>query len=102
MDLGTTNTLVYAKDRGIVVNEPTLVVRNIKTGEFEAFGREAMEMLGRTPGHITPIRPMRDGVIADFEAAQAMLDHFIRKAKSPRPSPTRWRSKGGGSTCSSK
>jgi rod shape-determining protein MreB len=80
IDLGTTNTLVYAKDRGIVVNEPTLVARNTKTGEFEAFGREAMEMLGRTPAHIESIRPMRDGVIADFEAAQAMLDHFIKKA----------------------
>jgi rod shape-determining protein MreB len=80
IDLGTTNTLVYAKDRGIVVNEPSLVARNTKTGEFEAFGREAQEMLGRTPAHIASMRPLKDGVIANFEAAQAMLDHFIRKA----------------------
>jgi rod shape-determining protein MreB len=80
IDLGTTNTLVFAKDRGIVVNEPSLVARNSKTGEFEAFGREAFEMLGRTPANIESIRPLKDGVIANFEAAQAMLDHFIRKA----------------------
>lgn len=80
IDLGTTNTLVFAKDRGIVVNEPSLVVRNNKTGEFEAFGREAHEMLGRTPAGMESVRPLKDGVIADFEAAEAMLDHFIRKA----------------------
>ena len=80
IDLGTTNTLVFAKDRGIVVNEPSLVVRNNKTGVFEAFGREAHEMLGRTPAGMESVRPLKDGVIADFEAAEAMLDHFIRKA----------------------
>ena len=80
IDLGTTSTLVHAKDRGVVVNEPSLVARNTRTGAFEAFGKEAHEMLGRTPASIESIRPLKEGVIANFEAAQAMLDHFIKKA----------------------
>jgi rod shape-determining protein MreB len=80
IDLGTANTLVYAAGKGIVVNEPSIVAINKNTGEVEAVGKEAKEMLGRTPGNITAIRPMKDGVIADFEAAERMLTHFIRKA----------------------
>lgn len=80
IDLGTTNTRVHAKDKGIVVNEPSLVACDTKTGRFVAFGRDAHEMLGRTPANIEAIRPLKDGVIANYEAAQAMLDHFVRKA----------------------
>ncbi len=80
IDLGTANTCVYARGRGIVVNEPSIVALNTVTGRIEAVGTEAKEMLGRTPGNITAIRPMRDGVIADFDAAEKMLTHFIRKA----------------------
>jgi rod shape-determining protein MreB len=80
IDLGTTNTLVYARGRGIVVNEPSLVAWNARSGQFEAFGRDAFEMLGRTPANIEAIRPLKDGVIANFEAAQAMFDDFIKKA----------------------
>ena len=67
IDLGTANTLVFAKGRGIVIREPSIVAVNQKTGRLEAVGREAKEMLGRTPGNIVVIRPMKDGVIADFE-----------------------------------
>ena len=80
IDLGTANTLVYASGQGIVVREPSVVVINKLTNRIEAVGSEAKEMLGRTPGNITAIRPMRDGVIADFDAAEKMLTHFIRKA----------------------
>ncbi len=80
IDLGTANTCVYARGRGIVVNEPSIVAVNTVTGRIEAVGTAAKEMLGRTPGNITAIRPMRDGVIADFDAAEKMLTHFIRKA----------------------
>jgi rod shape-determining protein MreB len=80
IDLGTANTCVYARGRGIVVNEPSIVAVNNVTGRIEAVGAEAKDMLGRTPGNITAIRPMRDGVIADFDAAEKMLTHFIRKA----------------------
>jgi len=80
IDLGTANTCVYARGRGIVVNEPSIVAMNNKSGRIEAVGTDAKEMLGRTPGNITAIRPMRDGVIADFDAAEKMLTHFIRKA----------------------
>jgi len=80
IDLGTANTLVYAKDQGIVVNEPSIVAINKLTGEIEAVGREAKEMLGRTPGNIVAIRPMKDGVIADFKVTERMLNYFIRKA----------------------
>ena len=80
IDLGTANTLVYAKGRGIVVNEPSIVAINKTTGEVEAVGREAKEMLGRTPGNIVAIRPMKDGVIADFKVTERMLNYFIQKA----------------------
>ena len=82
IDLGTANTCVFARGRGIVVNEPSIVALNNSNGRVEAVGTEAKEMLGRTPGNITAIRPMRDGVIADFDAAEKMLTHFIRKAHS--------------------
>src|ERR1700730_9148445 len=80
IDLGTANTCVFARGRGIVVSEPSIVAFNRTNGKVEAVGTEAKEMLGRTPGNITAIKPMRDGVIADFEAAEKMLTHFIRKA----------------------
>jgi len=80
IDLGTANSLVYSKGRGIVVSEPSIVAVNQKTGKVEAVGKEAKEMLGRTPGNISAIRPMKDGVIADFEHTERMLSYFIEKA----------------------
>ena len=80
IDLGTANSLVYARGRGIVVSEPSIVAVNQKTGAVEAVGAAAKEMLGRTPGNIVAIRPMKDGVIADFEHTERMLSHFIEKA----------------------
>jgi rod shape-determining protein MreB len=80
IDLGTANTCVYARGKGIVISEPSIVAVNKTTGRIEAVGAEAKEMLGRTPGNIEAIKPMRDGVIADFEAAEKMLAYFIRKA----------------------
>ena len=80
IDLGTANTLVYAKGRGIVVSEPSIVAVNRVTGKVEAVGRDAKDMLGRTPGNIVAIRPMKDGVIADFEITEKMLSHFIHRA----------------------
>ena len=80
IDLGTANTLVYARGKGIVVNEPSIVALNKNTNEVEAVGKEAKEMLGRTPGNIVAIKPMKDGVIADFEVTEKMLTYFIKKA----------------------
>ncbi len=80
IDLGTANTLVYAKGQGIVVDEPSIVAINTNTGDVEAVGHEAKEMLGRTPGNIVAIRPMKDGVIADFKVTERMLNYFIQKA----------------------
>jgi rod shape-determining protein MreB len=80
IDLGTANTCVFARGQGIVLSEPSIVAVNNKNDHIEAVGNEAKEMLGRTPGTITAIRPMRDGVIADFDAAERMLGYFIRKA----------------------
>jgi rod shape-determining protein MreB and related proteins len=80
IDLGTANTLVYAKNKGIVVREPSIVAVNKITGKVEAVGKEAKEMLGRTPGNIVAIRPMKDGVIADFEITEEMLNYFIKAA----------------------
>ena len=80
IDLGTANTLVYARNKGIVVREPSVVVVNKVTNRIEAVGGEAKEMLGRTPGNIESIRPMKDGVIADFEVTERMLEYFIKKA----------------------
>ena len=82
IDLGTANTLVFAKSRGIVVNEPSIVAINKVTNEVEAVGKEAKDMLGRTPGNIVAIKPMKDGVIADFTTTEKMLTYFIRKAHS--------------------
>jgi rod shape-determining protein MreB len=80
IDLGTANTLVYATGKGIVVDEPSIVALNKKTGQIESVGKDAKEMLGRTPGYLMAIQPMRDGVIADFDAAEEMLHSFIQKA----------------------
>jgi rod shape-determining protein MreB and related proteins len=80
IDLGTAITLVYVKGKGIVVREPSIIAMNLKTGRVEAVGTEAKEMLGKTPGNIVAIRPMKDGVIADFEHTERMLDYFIKKA----------------------
>ena len=80
IDLGTANTCVFARGSGIVLNEPSIVAFNNVNASIEAVGAEAKAMLGRTPGSITAIRPMRDGVIADFEAAEKMLGYFIKKA----------------------
>src|SRR5579885_2762316 len=80
IDLGTANTLVYARGKGIVVNEPSIVAINKNTGEVEAVGKEAKEMLGRTPGNIVAIKPMKDVFIADSTATEKMLNYFIQKA----------------------
>ena len=79
IDLGTANTLVYVKGSGIIINEPSVVAVNQKTGQIVAIGKEAKQMLGRTPAHITAIRPLVDGVISDFEVAQEMLSYFIKR-----------------------
>ena len=80
IDLGTANTLVFVKSKGTVVSEPSIVAVNVRTGRVEAVGHDAKEMLGRTPGGIVAIRPMKDGVIADFEITEKMLSHFIHRA----------------------
>ena len=79
IDLGTANTLVYVKDNGIVMREPSVVAVQAGTNKVLAVGDEAKRMLGRTPGNIVAIRPLKDGVIADFEVTEAMLRHFIQK-----------------------
>ena len=95
IDLGTANTLIYVRGQGIVLNEPSVVA--IRTGRnshhshiVAAVGADAKQMLGRTPGNLTVVRPMRDGVIADFTYTEEMLKHFIRKVHTSRilrPSP---------------
>ena len=82
IDLGTANTLVFLRNKGIVVNEPSVVAINTLTHEVLSVGDEAKEMIGRTPGNIVAIRPMKDGVIADFDVTQAMLKYFINKTYS--------------------
>ena len=84
VDLGTANTLVYVRGRGIVLSEPSVVAIDQRTGEVHAVGIEAKRMLGRTPGTITAIRPLKDGVIADFDVTEQMLRHFIQKANGNR------------------
>jgi len=79
IDLGTANTLVYLKGKGIVVREPSVVAINTENNTVKAVGEEAKKMIGRTPGHIVAIRPMKDGVIADFHITQSMLKYFIRQ-----------------------
>ena len=84
IDLGTANTLVYVKDKGVVLREPSVVAVQAGTNEVLAVGDEAKRMLGRTPGNIVAIRPLKDGVIADFEVTEAMLRHFMRKVHNRR------------------
>jgi len=84
IDLGTANTLVYVKGRGIVINEPSLVALNQKTGQVVAIGQQAKEMVGRTPPHIVAVQPVVDGVISDFEVTAEMLSYLIRKAQGNR------------------
>ncbi|RKZ08157.1 rod shape-determining protein, partial [bacterium] len=84
IDLGTANTLVYLKGSGIVLNEPSVVAVDQKTKKVYAVGAEAKSMLGKTPDHIVAIRPMKDGVIADFEITEVMLREFIRKSQKKR------------------
>lgn len=91
IDLGTANTLVYVRGEGIVINEPSVVALNNKTGEVLAIGKEAQRMVGKTPSHIVAVRPLRDGVISDFEVTEQMLSYFIQKVHEdgfhfmPRP-----------------
>ncbi|MEW9533307.1 rod shape-determining protein [Microbispora sp. NPDC049125] len=84
VDLGTANTLVYVRGRGIVLNEPSVVAINVTTGKIVAVGIEAKRMIGRTPGNIVAIRPLRDGVIADFDVTERMLRYFIQKVHKRR------------------
>ncbi len=85
IDLGTANTLVYVKGKGIVLREPSVVAVNNHNGQVLSVGSDAKQMIGRTPGNITAIRPMKDGVIADFEIVQGMLRYFIRKIIGNNP-----------------
>ena len=89
IDLGTANTLIYVKGRGIVLNEPSVVAvaenRLLGRKEILAVGTDAKQMFGRTPGTITAVRPLRDGVIADFEVAEEMIKYFIRKVHKRNP-----------------
>lgn len=84
IDLGTANVLVYVKGKGIVLREPSVVAKDVRTGKTLAVGEEARQMLGKTPGNIQAIRPLRDGVIADFEVTEAMLTYFIKKVTNQR------------------
>src|SRR5690348_892548 len=84
VDLGTANTLVYVRGRGIVLNEPSVVALNTNTGQIVAVGMEAKRMIGRTPGNIVAIRPLKDGVIADFDTTERMLRYFIQKVHRRR------------------
>lgn len=85
IDLGTANTLVYVKGKGVILREPSVVALRTDTGTIEAVGNEAKNMIGRTPGHIVAVRPMKDGVIADFETTATMMKHFISQAQKARP-----------------
>ncbi|MDQ7849247.1 MAG: rod shape-determining protein [Armatimonadota bacterium] len=84
VDLGTANTLVYIRREGVVLREPSVVAKSTEDGHILAVGEEAKRMLGRTPGHITAMRPLRDGVIADFDTTAAMLAYFIKKGMRTR------------------
>ncbi len=81
IDLGTTNTLVYVPNKGVIINEPSVVAVNTKTGQVVAVGEEAKRMIGRTPGHIEAIKPLVDGVISDFEVTEEMINYLINKAQ---------------------
>ena len=90
IDLGTANTLVHVRGRGIIISEPSVVAKDVKTGAIVAIGAEAKRMLGRTPASIVAIRPLKDGVISDFDITEQMLRYFIQKvhdrfALFPRP-----------------
>src|ERR1700710_3336233 len=84
VDLGTANTLIYVRGRGIVLNEPSVVAINVKDGRPLAVGAEAKRMVGRTPAHIQAIRPLKDGVIADFDICEKMLRYFIQRVHQRR------------------
>ena len=84
VDLGTANTLVYVRGRGIVLNEPSVVALNTNTGKIVAVGAQAKQMIGRTPGNIVAVRPLKDGVIADFDVTEQMLRYFIQKVHRRR------------------
>ena len=84
IDLGTSNTLVFTAGQGVVLSEPSIVAINKLTNKVEAVGQEAKEMLGRTPGHIVAVRPLKDGVIADFDVTERMISYFIRRANNRR------------------
>src|SRR5450759_5073383 len=90
IDLGTANTLVHVRDRGIVLSEPSVVALDAKTKRVLAVGAEAKRMVGRTPANIIAVRPLRDGVISDFDVTQQMIEYFVRKVHDrigmvPRP-----------------
>lgn len=89
IDLGTANTLVYLKGRGIVLREPSIVIKNTRTNEIVAVGKRAREMMGRTPANIVALRPMRDGVISDYDTTLAMIKHCIAEATGKAPG--KWR-----------
>ncbi|WP_404453262.1 rod shape-determining protein [Virgibacillus necropolis] len=84
IDLGTANSLVFVKGKGVVVREPSVVAKDIETGQVEAVGSSARNMIGRTPGNISVIRPMKDGVIADYETTAIMMKYYIKKAMKNR------------------
>ena len=94
VDLGTVNTCIFTQG-AIALNEPSIVAFNATRKDIEAIGIDAQDMLGRTPVNITPVRPMKHGVIADFDAVEKMLTHFVRKAQRPRAS----RGRGWSSAC---
>ena len=83
IDLGTANTLVYLRGKGIIIREPSVVAVNTRTDQARYVGKEAKEVIGRTPGSIVAVRPLKDGVIADFDITTTMLQEFIRKAFPP-------------------
>ena len=85
IDLGTANTLVCTPDKGVIIREPSYVAYNIKTEEIIAIGSDAKKLVGKTAGSIAVVRPLRDGVISDFELTLAMLSHFVRQAMSKTP-----------------
>ncbi|MBC5637582.1 rod shape-determining protein [Ornithinibacillus sp. BX22] len=86
IDLGTANTLVFVKGKGVILREPSVVAKNVDTGEIEAVGNAAKNMLGRNPGSISVIRPMKDGVIADYDTTAAMMQYYIKRAMRSRSS----------------
>lgn len=87
IDLGTANTLVYMRGKGIIIREPSVVAVDVKMDRVRYVGQEAKDVIGRTPGSIVAVRPLKDGVIADFDMTTSMLQEFIRKALKGRASP---------------